>query len=62
VCDGPPPPPPDGGGMSCAEGKTLLCHYPPGNPGNRHDICVGNAAVPAHLKHGDKLGDCSAQQ
>lgn len=38
--------------------KTLVCHYPPGNPGNEHDICVGNAAVNTHLTHGDKMGDC----
>jgi hypothetical protein len=35
-----------------------MCHYPPGNPENRHEICVGNAAVPAHLAHGDSSGNC----
>src|SRR5882724_10163480 len=38
--------------------KTTVCHIPPGNPGNAHTICVGNAAVPAHLDHGDFLGTC----
>ena len=39
--------------------KTTVCHIPPGNPANAHTICVGNAAVPAHLDHGDFLGTCS---
>lgn len=39
--------------------KTTVCHIPPGNPSNAHTICVGNAAVPAHLDHGDFLGTCS---
>lgn len=39
-------------------GKTFVCHIPPGNPGNAHTIHVGNAAVDAHLAHGDSLGAC----
>jgi hypothetical protein len=40
--------------------KTTICHIPPGNPANAHTICVGNAAVPAHLhNHGDSLGICA---
>src|SRR5689334_6822652 len=39
--------------------KTTVCHIPPGNPANAHTICVGNAAVPAHLDHGDFVGTCS---
>ena len=39
--------------------KTTICHVPPGNPSNAHTICVGNAAVPAHLDHGDFVGQCS---
>lgn len=39
-------------------GKTAICHIPPGNPANAHTITVGNAAVSAHLAHGDKLGAC----
>jgi hypothetical protein len=39
--------------------KTTICHIPPGNPANAHTICVGNAAVPAHIdNHGDYLGLC----
>jgi hypothetical protein len=39
--------------------KTTVCHIPPGNPANAHTICVGNAAVPAHIDHGDFVGTCS---
>jgi hypothetical protein len=39
-------------------GKAVICHIPPGNPGNAHTIHVGTAAVPAHLAHGDCLGEC----
>ena len=39
--------------------KTTICHIPPGNPANAHTLCIGNAAVPAHLhNHGDYLGPC----
>lgn len=33
--------------------KTLICHVPRGNPDNAHTIEIGNAAVPAHIAHGD---------
>ena len=48
-------------GGACDPGsthKTTICHIPPGNPGNAHTLCVGNSAVPAHLAHGDCLGEC----
>ena len=38
--------------------KVLVCHIPPGNPGNAHTIRVGSAAVKAHLAHGDDLKSC----
>jgi len=38
--------------------KVELCHCPPGNPANCQTICVAQAAVPAHLAHGDLLGEC----
>jgi len=41
--------------------KTTICHIPPGNPANQHTLCVGNAAVKAHLAHGDHLGACDAE-
>jgi hypothetical protein len=40
--------------------KTTICHIPPGNPANAHTLCVGNAAVPAHVRnHGDLVGACA---
>ena len=61
-----------GGGQVCVAGqpdpracdpantmKTTVCHIPPGNPANRHTICIGNAAVAPHLaQHGDFIGSC----
>jgi len=51
---------------ACAPGdqkKTTICHIPPGNPANAHTLCIGNAAVPAHLdNHGDHLGACQNEK
>jgi hypothetical protein len=41
--------------------KTTICHIPPGNPANQHTLCVGNAAVSAHLAHGDHTGACDTE-
>lgn len=41
-----------------ADEKVTVCHYPPGNPGNPHNIVVGAAALNAHLRHGDHVGTC----
>jgi hypothetical protein len=38
--------------------KVTLCHVPPGNPANAHTISVGEAAIAAHLGHGDRLDAC----
>jgi len=43
---------------SAAENKVTICHRPPGNPDNVHTLSVGEAAVGAHLRHGDGLGAC----
>ena len=43
-------------------GKVTVCHIPPGNPDNRHDITVGAPAVSAHLAHGDFVGSCSCSK
>lgn len=43
------------------EKKVTICHIPPGNAANAHTITVGESAVPAHLKHGDYLGECKPQ-
>ncbi len=41
------------------DGGFVLCHRPPGNPDNARTITVGSqAAVDAHLAHGDTLGPC----
>ena len=37
---------------------VTICHIPPGNPANAHEITVDNDAVPAHLAHGDNVGNC----
>lgn len=52
VCDGEE-------GDWCGNNKTKVCHFPPGNWENKHNVCVSNSAVPAHLSHGDKMGDCN---
>lgn len=42
--------------------KTTICHIPPGNPANAHTLCVGNAAVRAHVaNHGDTVGPCASE-
>jgi hypothetical protein len=42
--------------------KTTICHIPPGNPSNAHTICVGNAAVNAHVRnHNDPIGPCAVE-
>ncbi len=42
--------------------KVLICHIPPGNPGNAHTIMISASAVPAHLAHGDYLGPCKSSK
>jgi hypothetical protein len=44
--------------ISANEDKVTICHIPPENPANAHEITVGASAVPAHLDHGDTLGAC----
>jgi len=38
--------------------KVEVCHIPPGDPGNFHTITISEAALPAHLEHGDFEGSC----
>lgn len=54
----PPPPPP--GPPPSNGGKVTICHYPGGNKSKGHTLSVGQAAVSAHLAHGDKLGPCDS--
>jgi hypothetical protein len=41
-----------------SEEKIEICHVPPGNPDNSHELKIGASAWPAHQAHGDTLGDC----
>jgi hypothetical protein len=41
--------------------KVTICHIPPGNPDNAHTIRVSENALPAHLAHGDTLGECKKE-
>ena len=39
--------------------KVTICHFPPGNPQNGHEITVGETAVAHHIsEHGDIIGPC----
>jgi hypothetical protein len=40
--------------------KVQVCHVPPGNPANAHEISISEKAVEAHLRNheGDALGAC----
>lgn len=42
----------------CGNNKVLMCHIPPGNTSNAHEICISPSAMPAHLAHGDYCGPC----
>jgi hypothetical protein len=48
--------------VSCGHNgdKVILCHVPPGNPGNPQTICVAASAIPSHLANhpGDCIGPC----
>jgi len=45
--------------VPCANGgKVTICHNPPGNPGNRKSKSVHCDSLPAHLAHGDTVGEC----
>lgn len=42
------------------EHKVLICHIPPGNPENKHEIVIDFSALAAHVaEHGDTEGACS---
>lgn len=43
---------------SAGNGKVVVCHIPPGNSVNFQEITVSENALPAHLAHGDILGQC----
>ena len=39
--------------------KLLICHVPPGEPENEHEICISSNAIQTHLTHGDYCGPCT---
>lgn len=41
--------------------KVTICHVPPGNPENAHEITVAQASLKAHFPHGDTLGTCEGE-
>jgi len=41
-----------------AAANIQICHRPPGNPTNAHEISVSEQSIPAHIAHGDLLGAC----
>jgi hypothetical protein len=41
------------GSFRSASNKITICHIPPGNPGNCHEICISVNALAAHLSHND---------
>ena len=47
----------DGGNGVDDDGKVTLCHIPTSNSENAHTIRVSENTVPAHLAHGDYLGE-----
>ena len=51
-----------GGSEVCKDGKIAICHIPPGNPGNKHTLCIAPPAKPAHMSHGDTEGPCPPRQ
>jgi hypothetical protein len=38
--------------------KAIICHAPSGDPAKGHTIEIGQAAVSAHMDHGDTMGAC----
>lgn len=48
----------DTGSISTDDSELVICHYPPGHPGNMHTISASDNAWPAHQRHGDTIGAC----
>ncbi len=49
-------------GSDCFKSHKIgICHIPPGNPENAHNICVGIASKKAHIDHGDTLSGCTQE-
>lgn len=44
-----------------ANEPVTICHVPPGDPANRHNITIDMSALNTHINHHDDyIGDCSA--
>ncbi|MBU2938697.1 hypothetical protein KO494_03995 [Lacinutrix sp. C3R15] len=39
--------------------KVTICHIPPENPSNYHEITVSVHAICAHIAHGDLISTCT---
>jgi hypothetical protein len=50
--------------VRASRGQELveICHRPPGNPDNRHTIVIESSAVPVHIQHGDRRGECDEDE
>ena len=48
-------------GNNASQLKVLVCHVPPGNPSQSHEICIGAPAVKAHIVKGSRLGYCDSE-
>jgi len=53
-----PPVVDDDGELTCEKNKILICHYPPDNLANFHEICISESSEADHLAAGDKAGIC----
>ena len=50
------------GAYQYGNGKVTICHHAKGKRGTKHvTIRVSRNALPAHLRHGDTVGACSAK-
>ena len=49
------------GAATAANQKVTLCHVPPGNPSNAHEIVVSESALRGHFRNhpGDQGGPCT---
>ncbi len=50
--------PPKGPGYGYKGGKVTICHQTGSRKNPEVTIRVSQRAVPAHLRHGDRLGPC----
>jgi len=42
--------------------KVKICHIPPGNTENAHNIIIDKSALAAHFDHGDYMGVCKERE